>query len=134
MPADDLHILSRGFKNISSGGKITGFQLAIRTGYYRGVWLSLLEDFVVTVDGETYRRDQIRFTTGDRIYKLDELADQTEARWPYEKPAVLIIDKPGGLKPGMHDVTVIQKVRASYMPPSRPFFEFTFRRRIALVR
>lgn len=134
MPEGDPHILDRGFKNVSQDGKITGFQLAIRTGYYRGVYLSLLEDFALTVDGESFRREQISFTTGGRVYTLDELANETEARWPYEKPATLIVSKPGGLKPGMHDVLVAQKVRASYMPPSRRAFVFTYRKQIALVQ
>ncbi len=110
------NILERGFKNVSQNGKAVGFQLMVKTSYYRGVALSLIEDFAVTVDGETFKRDQIRFGLKDKTYTLDEMADVTNVRWPWQEPATLTILKPGGLKPGLHDIQVVQKDRISYMP------------------
>jgi len=40
----------------------------------------------------------------------------TDVRWPWMEPATLTVIKPGGLKPGVHDVQVVQKTRVSYMP------------------
>jgi len=131
MPSEE-NILDRGFKNVARNGKIEGFQLQIKTGYYRGVYLSLVEDFEVTVDGELFKRDRIRFSVGGRTYTLDELAGLTTVRWPFQETAMLTISKPGGLKPGLHDVQVVQKVRVSYMPiqPS----VYTFRKKLTLVQ
>jgi hypothetical protein len=88
----------------------------VKTGYYRGVYLSLMEDFEVTVDSETFKREQIKFTVGNHTYTLDELTNLTDVRWPFPEAAILTVSKPGGLQPGLHDVQVVQKTRVSYMP------------------
>ena len=49
----------RGFHNIVEDGKVTGFQLCIRSDYYRGVWLSQLRPGKVVVDGVTYPKESV---------------------------------------------------------------------------
>ena len=129
--AAQYNLLNRGFKNVSQNGEITGFQLAVKSGYYRGVYLPLIEGFEVTVDGESFARDQIRASFHGRSYTLDQLEKATNDRWPWTEPAILTIHKPGGLKPGMHDVQVTAKLRISYMPVQPSVFNF--RAQLALV-
>ena len=119
------NILQRGFKNVSRSGQITGFQLLVKTAYYRGVALSLIEGIDVTVDGESFRSDQVSFTVGDRTYTIGEMASVSDVWWPWLEPAVLTVSKPGGLKPAVHNVRVAVKLRISYMPftPSTYAFE-----------
>jgi hypothetical protein len=130
-PNAQFYLPIQGFKNVLVDGETIGFQLRLRSGYYRGVYLTLLENFEVTVDGETFTRDQISFSINGMTYSIDELADETEARWQWTDSAVLTVLKQGGLKPGMHKVEVIEEVRISYMPtiPST----MRFRRTIPLV-
>lgn len=106
-----------GFRNVSDDGKIAGFQLRIRTSYYRGIWASLLEGAEVFVDGEKFERGTILWTLGKRTFTLAELAAAVDVRWPFEEAAILTVPKPGGLAVGMHDVGVTLAFRASYMPP-----------------
>ncbi len=115
---ENQNILERGFKNVTENGKITAFQLLVKTSYYRGILLSMVEDFEVTVDGETFKRDKIKFTTPDgaHTYTIDEMAEATEVRWPWQEAAKLTVSKAGGLEPGVHDVKVVQSDRISYMP------------------
>ena len=58
-------ILPGGFKNVFQNDRATGFQVAVRTAYYRGVYLSLVEGYEVAVDGETFQNDRITFTVGE---------------------------------------------------------------------
>lgn len=106
-----------GFRNVWEAGKATGFQLRIRTAYYRGIWASLLEGADVTVDGEKFERERILWTLSQKTFTLDELAAAVEVRWPFDEAAVLTVPKPGGLTIGMHDVGLTLAFRASYMPP-----------------
>jgi hypothetical protein len=124
MPEQDM-VLPGGFKNVSSAGQVTGFQLQLRTAYYRGVYLSLVEGFDVTIDGETFKREQIRFSLGNQTFTLDELTNLTDQRWPFRDVATLTVSKVGGLKVGMHDVQVVEKIRVPYMPikPSTYLFQ-----------
>jgi hypothetical protein len=81
------NILDRGFKHISQNGKVFGFQLDVKTGYYRGIYLSLAEGFEATMDGEAFMREPTKFRIGGRTYALDEVANLTDARWPFEETA-----------------------------------------------
>jgi hypothetical protein len=115
---DKYMVLTRGFQNVVQNGQITGFQMKVRITYYRGVFLALIAGFEVSVDGESFKRDQMRFTIGDHTYSMDELAKAENVRWPFGEPATLTILKPGGLKPGVHDVRVVQTIKPAYMGPA----------------
>jgi sugar phosphate isomerase/epimerase len=109
-------IRQHGFHNISGPGGVTGFQLLVQSPYYRGVWFSLIEGVDVTVDGETFDNSKTRFKLGERTYTWAEMETIGDKLWPWLEPATVIVDKPGGLKPGVHDVAVVIKIRISYMP------------------
>jgi hypothetical protein len=108
-------IQQKGFRNVG-GADPTGFQVHVRCPYYRGIWASLLEDVELTVDGERFEAEAISWTLGGRTYSSAELPETPEARWPFEEPAVLTVDRPGGLVPGVHDVEVAVTWRWSYIP------------------
>ena len=107
--------------NLTADGAVTGFRIPIRIPYYRGIVLSLIEDFEVTVDGERYSRDAIRFSVRDKTLTLDEAAWDGTTRWEFGEWAALDVTKRGGLEPGEHDVEIVGQFRISYLPwPMRP--------------
>ena len=130
----EAHVIqTRGFRNVG-GDEPTGFQVAVRCPYYRGIWASLLEGAELTVDDETYGTDDIRWTLGGRTFTTAELTEATEARWPFEEPAVLSVDRPGGLAPGLHDVRVAVTWRWSYIPVEMQPTTNISTRKLVLVR
>ena len=131
------NIQSRGFRNTSEGGRITGFQVPVRLTYYRGVWLSQLRPATVTVDGEKFEKDQITWLVDGRTYAQAELKDHPSVQWSSLNPAVLQIKKPGGLALGIHDVEVQFAYSTSYLPPRLDLgfgAREPYRRRMTLVR
>ncbi len=112
------NIHERGFKNVVENGKTTGFQLLFKSSYYRGIYLALIDDLEATVDGEVFGRDKLKFTTPDgaHTFTIDQLSKATDVHWPWQQYAKLTVSKPGGLKPGAHDVKIVQKDRIAYMP------------------
>jgi len=48
--AISYNLLQRGFKNVTENGQVVGFQVMIKTAYYRGVILSLIQDLELVVD------------------------------------------------------------------------------------
>jgi Domain of unknown function (DUF6379) len=128
-------IQSRGFRNVSDGDKVTGFQVPFRLDYYRGVWLSQLRPATVTVDGVAYEGDSITWTIDGKTYAQDELADHPDVNWGILEPAILTVSRPGGLEPGLHDVEVFSQYSASYLPPRIDLgFGGATKRRMVLVR
>jgi hypothetical protein len=105
------NIQSRGFQNVYSGNKITGFQIKVKTSYYRGVFLSQFRPvdpgpFVVKVDGEEFKGDQITLTIEGKTYQQKNFQSLSKVYWPIDELALLTISKPGGLQAGTHDVEV----------------------------
>jgi hypothetical protein len=110
------NLLDRGFRNTRQNGQVTGFQVLLRSGYYRGVWVPLVDSFEVKVDGETFQGDQVLCGFNGKTYAQTELDKLENVRWQWSDPAVLTVRKPGGLKPGWHEVSVVCRMRISYMP------------------
>lgn len=122
-------IQTKGFKNVDGG-----FQVTVRCPYYRGLWASLIEGAELTVDGETFASDSVRWTLGGATYTAAELAERADVRWPFEEPAVLTVDWPGGLEPGLHDVEVAITWRWSYIPVEMQPTTHSSNRKLVLVR
>ena len=110
-------IQSRGFKNVEKNGKIYGFQVTIRSLYYRGLWLSQLRPATVSVDGETFSGDQITWTISGVTYTQAEMATLGDVHWGLLEPATLTVAKEGGLESGSHDIEVSYTYSCSYFPP-----------------
>lgn len=110
-------IQCRGFHNIVEDGKITGFQVCVRSDYYRGIWLSQLRPGKVIVDGVIYPKEQVIWEINHRDYTVDELAEASDDFWRITDVATLKIKKEGGLSQGFHDVSVRFAASCSYMPP-----------------
>jgi len=109
-------VCDHGFKNVMKNGEVIGFQLRVKIAYYRGLRLSLVEGFEVTVDGERFVDELITFGIGDRSYTLKQMETEYEDRWEFGEEATLTIVKPGGLAPGEHKIDFVQKVIVSYLP------------------
>ena len=123
--AIQYNILQNGFKNTPGKSGPSGFQLLVKSSYYRGVALSLIDGVDIKVDGESFERSKIRFRAGGKTYSLDQLESLGDRHWEWLEPATVFVKKPGGLKPGLHDVEVVVKLRISYMPfnPVRYIFK-----------
>ena len=108
----------RGFRNWVENGEVVGFQVCVRSDYYRGIWLSQLRPGRVIVDGELFPWDTIIWNIEGVDYTTDELAVRSDKFWRNSEVATLKVRKPGGLAQGFHDVTVRFFASASYMPPT----------------
>jgi hypothetical protein len=113
----------RGFRNLEEDGKITGFQICIRSDYYRGVWLSQLRPGKVIVDGITYPAKDVIWEINGNKHTVDEMKNLGSEFWRITDVATLIIKKEGGLKQGYHDVSVRFAASCSYMPPALDDFD-----------
>lgn len=113
---DIYMVCEHGFHNVAESGAITGFQFRARLPYYRGLGLSMVEDLVVTVDGQRYPREALRITLHGNTYTLDQMEQEVEDRWEFGEEGVVTVDKPGGLGVGLHKVAMEDTLRISYLP------------------
>lgn len=109
-------IQTRGFSNLRSDSGTVGFELRIRSPYYRGTWTNLIDGVDVEVDGERFEGESVTWSIEGTDYTAQELRESTTARWPLTEAATLRVPKAGGLAVGIHDVTVSLRFRMSYIP------------------
>lgn len=113
---DKYLICDDSLRNVVEEGKVIGFEVEVRITSYRGLRLSLVEGFDVSVDGESFPREENIFIVGDRAFSFEQMETEYEARWEMGEPALLRVPKPGGLSAGLHKISVVEYLRISYSP------------------
>ena len=108
---DNKMIVDGSLENVDGGFAFQG-----RLPYYRGLGLSMVEDILVSVDGEAVPREDIRFSVRGKTYTLDEMETVYDDRWNFGEKAKIIVLKSGGLTPGEHRVEFATRLRISYLP------------------
>lgn len=113
---DKFMIVEDDFKNVESGGRVTGYQVGVRLPYYRGVVLSLVGEMQFTVDGEQVPADKMAVTVGGKKFPVAALEDEPVAKWEFGEVGIVEVDHPGGLASGDHTVELRQHMKISYVP------------------
>lgn len=114
---DNYVLREEGFQNVEKDGKITGYELQTFITYYRGVPISMINTFELSVDGQAVSCEKIRFSPdGKNYFTLDEMPTVTTYKWEYGEPGYLYVEQAGGLAAGEHEVSLMESVRISYIP------------------
>ena len=111
-------IQQRGFRNIKKDGEIIGFQVRVRSLYYRGIYLSELFPGAMIVDGVVYPKEQVIWEVNGKEFTNKEMETACDEHWVCTNDAATLkVYVPGGLKQGYHDVEVRFRNMTSYLPP-----------------
>ncbi len=115
---DTQALCNKGYRNrFDDAGNCVGFEIYARSFYYRGVPLCLIDDCNVSVDGENFGTDKIRFEIEGEVFRFDEMATVQAYYWNYGHLATIIVDKPGGLdETRPHEFDYLQTIRTYYLP------------------
>jgi sugar phosphate isomerase/epimerase len=110
-------IQATGFRNVRSGGEVTGFQFRVRMPSYRGMAGSLVDGIAVSVGSLVdVPADVPLWTFGGTTYTLAQLWQSDGVRWQLEDAAIVTVPFPGGLPEGIHEVSIELRLRMSYIP------------------
>jgi len=102
-------------KNTVLDGIVTGCQFDIRLSYYRGQFLSVIDQFEVKIDGLEIAQERLSLSINERVFGFCELKECYTEFWNILDPATVIIEMPGGLAPGAYAVDVTLYFRSPYM-------------------
>lgn len=97
-------------------GTADGFSFEVMLGYYRGLGLSMVEDLLVSVDGQTVPRDAIWFDEGKGLISLSDMEHAYDRRWPFGSKATIVVKHPQPLAAGDHQLSLKEVLRISYLP------------------
>ena len=105
-------------KSFFVNGKEMGYQFDIRLSYYRGHFLSVIDELAVTVDGKEVPAQDIRFCLHGKEFGIAQLHDLVSEFWRITEPATIKVFQPGSLPAGEHDIDVKLMFHSPYMPIS----------------
>ena len=108
-------ITDGSLKNYYVGGKAMGYQFEIRLGYYRGHFLSVIDEFGVCLDGEEVPNEKIKFCINGKEFSPVEFDKCYTEFWQVIEPAVIKVFCPGGLT-GAHKIDLKLMFHSPYMP------------------
>ncbi len=96
-------------------GKKIGYRFDIRLSYYRGHFLSVIDEFLLKVDGNEINQDSISFGLRGKDYGLAPLHDLVDVFWPITEPATITVLDQGSMEEGEHDIELSMYFRSPYM-------------------
>jgi hypothetical protein len=100
-------IQQTGFHNlVDKDNNVWGFQFAMTTQMYKGIFLSQFRTGRAFVDGVVYPKESLIWNIHGYDYTAEEMYDMAETPWTVNEPAYVKIKKPGGLSVGYHDVAI----------------------------
>ncbi len=108
-------VVDNSLKNVSFNDKIMGYQFDIRLSYYRGQFLSVIDEFKIKVDGQEVDNEVIKFCINGKEFSPVEFDKCYTEFWQITEPATIRVWQPGGLEAGEHDIDVTLFFRSPYM-------------------
>lgn len=115
MPLNEEIIKKDSYQEEYVNGKNQGFTFKVQLAYYRGHYLSDIDNLSVIVDGEEIPQEAITFELNGKelpVYKVKEAYTEF---WSQVDPAIIHVIKPGGLSEGSHEVKFNLMLRIPYM-------------------
>ena len=114
---DNNVYIDGSLKNFTENGEILGYELQTNITYYRGIPMSMIARIEIKEDGRDVPEEDIRISINQKEwFTLDEAKTAYSYKWVYGEPLYIRVVKPGGLKPGKHQMEMLEGVRTAYMP------------------
>lgn len=109
-------VVDNSLKHYYVNGKRMGYQFDIRLSYYRGHYLTVIDEFAVKVDGIEVDNENIKFCINNKEFSPNEFDKCYSEFWQVIEPATIRVFAPGGIKEGEHEIDVTLMIHSPYMP------------------
>ena len=109
-------ICDDSLRNSYINGLKNGYEFDIRLSYYRGLFLSCVNSFALTVDGEEVPNSEVTFSINGKELFVDQLSSLSSEFWKLLEPAKIKVLKEGGLPKGSHNLKLDFYLRVPYLP------------------
>lgn len=109
-------ICDNSLRSIYINGKKMGYQFDIRLSYYRGHFLSIINELALRTDGEEVLKKDITFCLHGKELGIAQLSEANTEFWPILEPATIKVHKNGGIPEGEHELDFTLIFRSPYMP------------------
>jgi hypothetical protein len=97
-------------------GKPIGLRFDLRLKYYRGLFLSCVDEFTLTLDGAAVPAQDVWFCLGDKEFPAAMLPQLVSEFWHITDRAQVCVHRRGGLAAGEHRLALRMMLRSPYLP------------------
>lgn len=112
----DRYMLVDGtLENWAEHGKVMGFQLDAHYPHHCGIWLSIIEEIVLAVDGVQISTENMTLILDGKAYPVAGLTKEKTDRWYFGQAGKLRVSWPGGLEKGTHMLKLRMALRVSFL-------------------
>ena len=113
---DSFLVRKDSLENVyDESGKAVGFKFGVRLSNYRGIYISLVNDFYVNMDGEEFKTEEYTISINGKAPRtMEELIKYPFEHWDLQDEAILYVKKEGGLAPGMHSLDYLPSTMDAY--------------------
>lgn len=92
-----------------------GFQVGIRFPHHCGIWLSMVEEISLTLDGRAIMNGSMSLRLHGNTYRVDRLQAEKEDRWNFAEVGTLSVRMDTPLLPGIHTLSLSMGLRVSFL-------------------
>lgn len=111
---DRYMIVENTLRNVSAGGE-TYAQMGIRFPHHCGIWVSIIEQLELELDGQPVPADRMSLEIHGNRYRVIELELEQKDRWNFGEIGILWISIQEPLKPGVHEIRLKMGLRVSFL-------------------
>lgn len=112
----DRYMLVEGsLRNRTRDGEPDGFLVDVHYPHHCGIWLSIIEEIILTVDGEAIAPEAMQLVLDGVAHPVKTLTENTTDRWYFGQTGTLSVDHPQGLRRGPHEVWIKMALRVSFL-------------------
>jgi hypothetical protein len=113
-------IVPGSVRNVLVNGKARGFRFDLKLKYYRGLFLSCVDEFTLLMDGKVIDPDSITFGINGKEFPVALLPELVSEFWFITDQAEVSVRMGGGLGPGEHQLGLQFFLRSPYLPNFDP--------------
>ena len=115
MPLNEEIIKKDSFRHEYINGKKNGFSFDVQLAYYRGHYLSDIDELEVRLDGELVPQEAVTFELNGKEMPVYKVKMAVTEFWSQVVPAKIHVIFPGGISTGEHELELKLKLRIPYM-------------------
>ena len=115
MPLNEEIIKKDSFRHEYINGKKNGFSFDVQLAYYRGHYLSDIDELEVRMDGELVPQEVVTFELNGKEMPVYKVKMAVTEFWSQVVPAKIHVIFPGGVSTGEHELELKLMLRVPYM-------------------
>ena len=115
MPLNEEIVKKDSFRHEYINGKKNGFSFDVQLAYYRGHYLSDIDELEVRLDGEPVPQEAVTFELNGKEMPVYKVKMAVTEFWSQVVPAKIHVIYPGGVSTGEHELELKLMLRVPYM-------------------